>query len=252
MSQLLSEARRIFEAGQKLLNTPSDGEGKRMFDAARVNIQKVRLVYPQNEEAGILELRIDQVSDPNFSVKLGTKVTDAIRRTKSGPQQNRIQAVNELRNIQVVFPGFTEFPGYTSWPSIISQAEIDAGLRPPPPDPRAIAQAQEIVSKARPLVASRNQDRIEEVRNELAQAMRLDPNNAEARTLFNEASRIITAGRTVLDSDAERLFQQASQALAQNNGIRALQLVNQIYLLNSIYRYVNRMITLEQRARAIL
>ncbi|MDR2700965.1 MAG: hypothetical protein LBB72_00875 [Spirochaetaceae bacterium] len=252
MSQLLSDARRNFEEGQKLLKTFRDAEGKRLLAAARQNIQKVRRVYPQNEEAGILELRIDQVLDSDIEAKLGSKITDAIRRTRSGSQQNRIEAVNELRTIQVVFPGFTNFPGYTSWPAIINQAEIDAGLRPPPPDPRAIAQAQEIVNRARPVVASRSQDRMEETRAELAQAMRLDPNNAEARSLFNEASRIISAGKVILDSDAERLFQQASQALAQNNGIRALQLVNQIYSLNSIYRYVSRMIALEQRARAIL
>jgi len=252
MSQLLSEAGRNFEEGQALLNTPRDAEARRMLETARLNIQRVKRVYPQNDEAGILELRIDQIMDTDFKAKLSSRITDVIRRTKNGSRQNRVQAVNELRNIQVVFPGFTEFPGYTSWPAIINQAEIDAGLRPPPPDPRAIAQAQEIVNRSRPVVASRNQERIEGTRNELAQAMRLDPNNAEARALFNEASRILTAGKTVLDSDAERLFQQASQALAQNNGIRALQLINQIYTLNPVYRYVNRMITLEQRARAIL
>jgi len=253
MSQLLSEARKNYEEGQVLLAS-SRNEGMNRLTAARQNVEKVKLVYPMNEEASLLDLRIEQQMDPAaFSTAFAEKVRIAIEGTRRG--NNRIQFLNDLLNLRAINPQYnlrTINPQYTSWESVITQAEIDAGLRPPPPDPRAIAEAQSIVDRNRGIVTSRNQDRIEEARNELSRALGLDPNNAEARNLFNEASRILVAGRTVLDSEAERLFQQASQAIAQNNGVRALQLITQIYNRNPNYRYINRMITLENRARSIL
>jgi len=253
MSQLLSEARKNYEEGQNLLAS-SRNEGMNRLTAARQNVEKVKLVYPMNEEASLLDLRIEQQMDPAaFSTAFAEKVRFAIEGTRRGT--NRIQALNDLLNLRAINPQYNLRAinsQYASWESVINQAEIDAGLRPPPPDPRAIAEAQNIVERYRAIVASRNQERIEEARNELSRALGLDPNNAEARNLFNEASRILAAGRTVLDSEAERLFQQASQAITQNNGVRALQLITQIYNLNPNYRYINRMITLENRARSIL
>jgi len=253
MSQLLSEARKNYEEGQILLAS-SRNEGINRLTAARQNVEKVKLVYPMNEEASLLDLRIEQQMDPAaFSTAFAEKVRIAIEGTRRG--NNRIQALNDLLNLRAINPQYnlrSINPQYTSWEGVINQAEIDAGLRPPPPDPRVIAEAQSIVERHRATVASRNQERMEEARNELSRALGLDPNNAEARNLFNEASRILVAGRTVLDSEAERLFQQASQAVAQNNGVRALQIITQIYNRNPNYRYINRMITLENRARSIL
>jgi len=244
MSQLLSEARKNYEEGQNLIAS-SRNEGMRRFAVARQNVEKVKLVYPMNEEASLLDLRIEQQMDPAaFATAYAERVRIAIEGTKRG--NNRIQALNDLLNLRSINPQ------YTNWGPIINQAEIDAGIRPPPPDPRAVAEAQRIVDNYRSIVASRNQERIEEARRELSRAIGLDPNNAEAKNLFNEASRILAAGRTTLDTEAELLFQQASQAVAQNNGVRALQLINQIYSRNPNYRYINRMITLEQRARSIL
>jgi len=253
MSQLLSEARKNYQEGQNLLAS-SRNEGMNRLTAARQNVEKVKLVYPMNEEASLLDLRIEQQMDPPaFAANFAERVRIAIEGTSRG--NNRIQFLNDLINLRQINPQFnlrSINPQYTSWDSVIYQAEIDAGLRPPPPDPRVIAEAQGIVDRYRPVVTSRNQDRMEEARNELGRAIQLDPNNAEARNLYNEASRILVAGRTVLDTEAERLFQQASQAIAQNNGVRALQLITQIYNRNPNYRYINRMVTLENRARSIL
>jgi hypothetical protein len=55
----------------------------------------------------------------------------------------------------------------------------------------------------------------------------------------------------VLTYDAERLYQQAYQALIQQDKIRALQYLNQIYSMNSDYREIPKVKTLQQRLDAI-
>jgi hypothetical protein len=244
MSQLLNEARKNYEEAQKIL-TSSKSEGQKKLAAARVNIEKIKLVYPMNEEASLLDLRIQQLMDPQaFTKTFAEKVRIAVEGTKRG--NNRLQAYNDLIVLRTINPQ------YTNWQPIIDQAAVDSGQRQAPPDPAAVAEAQNIVERNRATVTSRNQDRMEEARTELARAVRLDPGNAEARNLFNDASRFLAASSTVMDSEAERLYQQVSQALVQNNGIRALALINQIYARNANYRYNSRMVTIERRARDIL
>jgi hypothetical protein len=253
MSQLLSDARKNYEEAQKILSS-SRNEGLRRLTAARTNIEKVKLVYPMNEEASLLGLRIEQQMDPAaFAKAFAERVRIAIEGTRRG--NNRIQAYNDLLNLRSINPQFdlrSINSQYAGWQSVIDQAAVDAGLRQAPPDPAAVAEAQNIVERNRSIITSRNQERMDEARNELSRAVRLDPNNAEARRLFNDASRILSAGSDILDSEAERLYQQASQALVQNNGARALMLINQIYARNANYRLNKRMITLERRARDIL
>ncbi|HON14453.1 MAG TPA: hypothetical protein PK897_10030, partial [Treponema sp.] len=64
MSQLLSAAQQAFETGKALLAAKKRTEALAQFDIARNKIQQVRILFPLNQEAGLLELRIDQLIDP--------------------------------------------------------------------------------------------------------------------------------------------------------------------------------------------
>ncbi|MDR2470881.1 MAG: hypothetical protein LBD09_02070 [Treponema sp.] len=244
MSQLLSEARRNYEEGRRRIQA-SRTEGTRYFTAALQNIQKVKLVYPMNEEAGILDLRVEREMNPGaFEAAYREKYNTAMNRNSSGGANTRMEALNDLRNLRALNEGFT------NWDAVIRQAEINAGLRPPDPTERDIQEAAEIAARARPVVASRNIDQIKRIQPELERAMKLNPNNREARDLFNSAARLIYAGGLVLDVESERLYQQAFQALNQNNFTRARLLINQIYARNPEYRSMPKMISIEQRARS--
>ena len=245
MSQLLSDARKNFEEGQVLFIS-SEPEGTRMLNNARANIEKVKLVYPMNEEAGILGLQIDQKLEKDFPVTLNAKIESIIARTKTGTQNSRIQAVNELRNYAAVFPLFI------NWNPIIFQAEVDAEIRPPPPSAIAVAQAAEIVAMARQVIASGNTERTKEIQSELGRAMVLDPGNQEARILFRQISEQVSIRTTVLDSESERIFLQATQALTQNNPIRARQLLRDIYARNQDYQNIEKVVTLQRRVDSML
>jgi Txe/YoeB family toxin of Txe-Axe toxin-antitoxin module len=244
MSQLLSEARRNFEEG-RILYVSSQREGTRILNAARQNLEKVKLVYPMSEEAGILDLRIDQVLDPNFDATFGAKVQETINRTKTGSPTARNQAYAELLNYQAVFPRFA------NWGPIITEAEYDIGRRPRPPSPESIARAAELVASVRDIVRSGNADRIEEILPRLTEAMQLDPTNQEARNLFTQATLIVRAGQTQIDVEAERLYQQALQALVQQNTVRVRQLLQEIYARDPVYRHVPKIVTLRQRVEAM-
>lgn len=239
MSQFLSEAQKDYEAGSAILSDSRD-EGLRRLYLARQNIQKVKLVYPMNERAGLLDLRIDQVTDPqSFTANFQERVNRAV----AGTRRRDLQSYNDLLNLR------TLNPRYPNWTGIISQAEIDVGLRPPPPDPLKAAQAEEIVARVRSIVRSRDLAGMAEARTALAEAINLNPGNREAAALFNEASQFIMAGTVVLDTEAERKYRQAIAALTQNNPLGARILVQEIYARNPQYRYNSRMIALEQRVR---
>jgi hypothetical protein len=244
MSQLLSDARRNFEEGSALY--PSR-EGERRLNSAKQNIDKVKLVYPMNEDAGILGLRIDSLLDPNFIVTLNTRVNGFINTTKNGTAGARIQAVNDLRNYRVVFLEYRN-----DWDPIITQAEIDAGLRRRPPTAAEIAEAQDIVNRAERIIAGNDIEAIKTIMVELDRATRLNPDNRRAKTLFDEGTRKVMISQLVLDREAEQLFQAASAALQQNNAIRAQQLLREIYARNPLYRYVTKVQTLQIRVDTAL
>jgi tetratricopeptide (TPR) repeat protein len=242
MSQLLSEARKNYEEGREII-VSSHSEGMKKLEQARQNVQKVKLVYPMNEEAGLLDLRIEQVVDPEaFAAAFITKVNNAV----AGCRQRSIQAYADLLNL------FKIYPEYPNRAAIILQAEIDVGMRPRPPTEEQLARSRELTAAARPIVASGNMARMEEARGYLKDAIELNPDNREAKTLFTQASNLIVVSGLRLDPESQRLFNQASQMIAQQNGVGALQLINQIYARNSQYRLMRQMVTIEQRARALL
>ena len=244
MSQLLSDARKNFEDGRILILT-SLSEGRQMLNNAKASIHKVKLVYPMNSEAGILDLRIDEVLDEKFRDTLDAKIQTARTRARTGNPSQRIQAVNELRNFRTVFPD------HTNWDPIIRQAEEDAGLRRPAPTPQQIQEAQQIVNSVRDIIRSGNINRIQETLPQLQRAMTLDPNNREANDLFRDVTTRISRSTTILDPEGERLFQQAFQALTQNNPIRAEQLLREIYARNSDYRFIEKVANLQRRVDSV-
>jgi hypothetical protein len=239
MSQLLSEAQRNYEQGRDLMAV-SRTEGQRRLDLAKLNIQKVRLVYPMNETAGLLDLRIEQQEDiSGFNANFAKRVNDAIAGCK--PPRRDMESYNMLLNLRTINPD------YPNWPAIVNQAGIDIGIVRPPLDPAIVARSNELLTEAR---ASRDNSRPEEVMDLLRQAITLNPGNREAIALFNELSTV-EAGRPVtLTQEAQRMFQQASAALYQNNYLGALSIITAIYAMDARYRSITGLIELEKRARA--
>jgi hypothetical protein len=242
MSQLLSEAQKNYEEGRDLMAS-SPAEGREKLNLAKQNIIKVKLVYPMNETAGLLELRIEQQEDPPaFAANFDARVRNAI----AGCGRGDLESYNMLLNLQTINPD------YPNWRSIITQAEYGVGLRQRPPDPAVIARSNERTEFAQAIITSGDSSRRDEALAALTEAIRLNPENQTATVLYRQFVATRPTGPVVLDSESERMYQQAIAALTQNNALGALTLVTAIYARDARYRNVNRLIELERRARRSL
>ena len=65
MSQMLSIAHQYFDSGSAKIKKGQKAEGVELLEQAKKKLQEVQLVYPLNQEASLLTLRIDQLIDPD-------------------------------------------------------------------------------------------------------------------------------------------------------------------------------------------
>ncbi|MDR1388959.1 MAG: hypothetical protein LBJ31_03175 [Treponema sp.] len=239
MSQLLSDAQKNFNEGVTFFNRNQNREGELRFNIAKANIQRVLLVYPANETAGILNLRIDQRIDPNFNTTFQQRLSTA----RALGMRGSLQGYYDLLVLQQINP---QYPGLDQ---IIAEVEVAVGKRPPPPNPADLARARELVERARPIVLNKITAQTEDARGWLSEAIRLDSANQEARDLYRIAGEQ-TVTTATMTFEAERLYRQAVQAFTRQDSIQALNLIQQIITINPVYRNNPRVMELAQRVRS--
>ena len=220
MSQLLSAAQQAYEAGKSLLAAKKRTEALEQFDLARKKIQEVRILFPLNQEAGLLELQIDQLIDPAaFAANFKERLTTAQSKLATQPQEGYA----ELQDLYTINP---RYPGLKT---IIERAEIQLGLRIPPPDPKAIARSNELVAAAKRIIDANTRSQFPVALAQLNEALKLNPNNEQAVALKDRIQTDVGGQATViLSSAAEREYQRAVQELQNGNTIVALAIVEQL------------------------
>ena len=244
MSQLLSEARKNYNEGLYYLGTSRRTDGLVRFSSAREKTQKVRLLYPLNEDAGLLELRMDRETDPAvFDASFNIRLQNA----RAGTRQGSWQSYADLQNLFLINPNY---PGRNA---IIYEAEIAMGIRPPPPDPQKIAASQSLTQEARAIINANPGSEIQ-LRRALGlcnQALAANPENTEAARLASRIYILIGGQSSVFDHDTEQKYQRAVELLQRNYVIEAYSLAQEI---GADRRYSNnsRLIDLLQRIRANL
>ena len=243
MSQLLSFALRAFDEGKALLAARRKTEALARFEEAKSKLQTVRIVFPINQEAGLLELRIDQLIDPDaFNAAFRRKVTEAQAKMKASPQE----AYSELQDLAEINP---RFPGLKA---AIEKAEIDLGLRLPPPDTRSLTRSDELVRAARRIVDANTRSQFPVALEQLNEALRLNPNNEQAVTLKDRIQTDVGGlAAVVLTSASEKDYQRAVQELQQGNTIVALAIVEQL-LQDPRNKNSPRILELQRRIQARL
>jgi len=243
MSQLLSQAQRNFEEGVRHVNAGQRVLGIAKFDEARRLTREVRLMFPVNQEAGILELRIEQFLDPAaFNSSFEQRLRNAIAGTKS----RSIEAFADLQNLAELNPR------YPNMRNILTQAEIDMGYRPPPPNPANVARSRELTASASRIVESNAAAQYEVALAQLNQAITLNPENAEATRVRDRLlSRMSVPGNLVLSSEDETDYQRALRELQAGNNLAALTLVERL-MQNPSNRNITKLIELQQRILSAL
>jgi tetratricopeptide (TPR) repeat protein len=242
MSQILSDAKKNFDDGLRLINENRRPEGIAKFADARQKTREVRLMFPVNQEASLLELRMDQVTDPNaFNTSFQRRLSEAVSGTKRGS----VESFADLQNLAAINPAY---PGIRD---MVAQAEIDMGYRLPPPDERSLARSAELTAAARSIVDRNIRSQFPIALEQLNQALVLNPTNSQAMSLKDRVQTELGGGSSlVLSSTVEREYQRAVQALQQGNTLVAITIVRQ--LLEDPKNRINRILDLQRRIESLL
>jgi hypothetical protein len=243
MSQLLSEAEKNYQEGVRLIEAGLRSEGVARFAESRHMIQKVKLIFPVNQEAGLLDLRIDQVTDPAaFNSSFQRRLNDAI----AGTRQRSLESFADLQNLAELNP---RYPGIQN---ALIQAEIDMGRRPAPPNPVTLARSNELTAAARKIVEANLRLQFDVALRQLNEALALNPDNTQAMALKDRVqTEMGGSGNIVLSSAAEGEYQRAVRELQQGNTLVALAIVEQL-LQDSRNRNSTRILELERRIHSVL
>jgi len=243
MSQLLGQAQRNFDEGVRFVNAGQRSLGITKFDEARQLTRQVKLIFPVNQEAGILELRIEQFLDP---AAFNSSFEQRLRTAVAGTRQRSIEAFADLQNLAEINPR------YPNIRAIITQAEIDMGYRPQPPNPANIARSRELTASARRILESNSAAQYEVALAQLNQAITLNPENTEAPQVRDRLlSRMSVPGSIVLSSEDEADYQRALREVNAGNNLVALSLVERL-MRNPRNRNITKLVELQQRIQSVL
>jgi tetratricopeptide (TPR) repeat protein len=243
MSQLLSDAKKSYDEGMRFLDSDRQSAGLVKLTEARQKTQEVKLLFPVNQEANFLELRIDRITDPAaFDRSFRRHLAEAAAGTKA----RSLQAFVDLHSLASIDP---QYPGIQD---MLEQAEKDMGYRPLPSNPRDLAQSDKLTLEAQNMVYGRNQDQYPLALEKLNQALRLNPYNNQAVALKERLQTTLEGMEAaVLDSGAERDYQRAVLALQQGNPITALSILREL-LRDPRYRNTAKIIALQRRIESVL
>jgi hypothetical protein len=242
MSQLLSSAELEYREGIALLRERRD-EAIGYFTAARQKTQEVKLLFPLNQTAALLELRMDQVVDPEaFNASFSQRLETAV----SGTKRSDIQSFADLQDLATINPNFRGMA------QIVYQAEIDMGIRPPPPDEVAIARSRDLTRAAQNLIAGGVRSNLEIAQEQLNEALRVNPNNTTAQTELDRVQRLMgRRAASELESAVDGDYQEALRELLAGNKIIAYSIVRRV-LSRPEYQNSSRFQELLQRIESVL
>jgi tetratricopeptide (TPR) repeat protein len=243
MSQLLSDAKKNYEEGVRHLNANQRTAGIAKFTEARQKTQEVKLMFPVNQEARLLELRMEQVTDPAaFSASFDLRFAEAV----AGTKRQSPEAFTDLQNLAEINP---RYPGLAA---ALIQAEIDMGYRLPPPNPRDLARSNELTAAARRIIDGNITTQFEVALRQVEEALALNPNNSQAMTAKDQIqTRMSGTGTVVLDSRSEALYGQAVSEFQRGNFLIASAIMEQL-LQDPKNRSSTRILELQRRIQSRL
>ena len=224
MSQLLNIAYQYFDEGSRKIGEGDRAGGEAELALALESIQKLQYVYPLNQEASILTLRINRLLDPKkFSEEFSQKIEMARMMCKNKETQQEGYA-NLLDYYQLD-------PAYKGLKDLIYQVEIDIGIRQKPVSNTGASRAKKLVADAQKIYSTAGNDtaKLQNALAKIDEALALVSDNKEAMDLKDKITTKIGGNTsTVLSTEDERLYQLAIQRLQNNNVVGANAIVEQL------------------------
>lgn len=244
MSQLLSLAKQYYEEGAQALAKKDKPGATKAFSLAKQKISEVKIAFPLNQEARVLELRINQLSDPDEFAKSFTRMyNDAVKKIES--KLDLSTAYSDLKDLEAINP---RYPGLKAQ---IEKAEILLGFRQLPPDPKAIAEARSLVQAAQRIFDSRQLAQFSFAKAQLDRAISLDPNNEAAGLLKDKIASYIGGDTTiVLPTAAESLYNEAVAFFTNGDYINARARLSRLEVIYAKGFSMQKVADLDTRLKA--
>ena len=220
MTQFLNLAYTNFEAGNSLIQRGNRQEGMALLDKADQNLNEILIPMPLNQQASVLKLRIQQLRDPDlFRVTFEEKFNSAVSRMRSEPDISYID-LKDLSAIQPDYPGMQR---------ALYNVEIILGIRIPPPDPRALAESQDLYERAFAIVEGNIRSQFPVALTQLDRAIELNPENSTAIEL-KDRIQLDAGGQTaiVLSSSDNARFKAAEEKYINGEYFEAYAIVQQL------------------------
>ncbi|MGL4987523.1 MAG: hypothetical protein ACRC5H_10370 [Treponemataceae bacterium] len=244
MSQLFSNANQYYDKGKVLSEAGKKKEAEEVLLQAKAELRKMQVIYPINQDASFLLLKVDQLMNPEaFEESFKRKIQSA--QTNYRIIERQQEAYLDLLDLYRINPSY---PGLAN---LIYQVELYLGIRSPPPDRTAQNRAAELTRKARSALNSNDEVTIRAAIAQLDEAIRLDAQNEETY-LIKDRLQIKVGGQTlsVLSSASEALYQKAVQELQNNNIINAATVLSQL-LQDPNSRRSSKILDLEKRIKIL-
>lgn len=193
MSQILNIAYQYYDEGTKLYTKGQKEAGNEKLDLALENLNKIKKVYPINQEASLLLLKIDQLRDPaKFNAEFGQKVKDAVAKCKKADTQT--EGYNALINY------YNISPNYKGLKQTINDIEIQLGMRQKPVDNSAINRAKKLTADAQTIYnsAGSNVTKLNQALDKVNQALKLNPTYSAAENLKDKIATKLGGSTTIV------------------------------------------------------
>jgi tetratricopeptide (TPR) repeat protein len=190
----------------------------------------------------MLELRVEQQRDrPAFDAAFQQRLNEAVAGARLRNQEAFV-TLQELAEINPAFPGIQ---------GILTQARIDMGLIRPPPNPADLARSLELTRTAEAHYNSRDTTRYGVALAQLDEAIRLNPNNAQAQLLLDQVSMATGAGTMAMPRGVQDQFDLALRLFTQGNFLQANAIVQQLLQSQENQRFA-LILDLRRRIDAVL
>lgn len=223
MSQILSISNQLYQGGQDLMNSGKTDEGKKLLSKAKDKLNELKIVYPRNQQANLLSMRIDQIMDlKQFNETFKTRVDELKKINYDNRDQLAQESYSDLQDLYQLSPSY---PGLSDF---IYQVEISLGLKQKVVETTSSKgsndDSQIYARQAQAALASAGRDTmaLENARKLANQALAINPSNDLAISVLDEvALRTGSQAAVVLSAADEAKYQQAIKYLQNGNVIAA-------------------------------
>ena len=224
MSQILSIANRYYSEGLSLKQKGDDSGAQKVLDLAKAKLEELQRVYPLNQAANLLTLRINRLLDPvEFERSFESRMKALSEVNYEARDSLATQSYTELKDLYIINPN------YAGISALVNKAEIALGLKQKPVAASTSQRAITIAREAQSLLnrAGSDENLLAQAQERAQEALELDPNNSVAKTVLDEVKlKSGSQDSGVLSSEDEEQFQRAKQLFKNNFIEEAFEVIN--------------------------